>query len=83
MVRPHRRDGRDLRARAVGLDDGGDKAQVADNGRADGSLRVDVRPADISASTAGIMLTAADIDQATRMLQLLVDGLLDRDHSGI
>jgi hypothetical protein len=29
---------------------------------------------------AGIMLTATDIDQATRMLQLLVDGLLARDH---
>jgi hypothetical protein len=30
---------------------------------------------------AGIMLTAAEIDQATRMSQLLVDGLLARDHS--
>jgi len=38
------------------------------------SLRTDVPPADVSASMAGIMLTAADIDQATRMLQLLVDG---------
>ncbi|MFD1052606.1 non-canonical purine NTP pyrophosphatase, partial [Kibdelosporangium lantanae] len=38
--------------------------------------RADVRPADISASMAGIMLTAADVDQATRMLQLLVDGVL-------
>jgi hypothetical protein len=28
---------------------------------------------------AGIMLAAADVDQASRMLQLLVDGLLARD----
>lgn len=52
-------------------------ATILDAGRADGSLRADVRPADVSASMAGIMLTAADIDQATRMLHLLVDGLLD------
>jgi AcrR family transcriptional regulator len=51
-------------------------AAILDAGRADGSLRTDVRPADVSASMAGIMLTAADVDQATRMLQLLVDGLL-------
>jgi hypothetical protein len=51
-------------------------ATILDAGRADGSLRADVPPADISASMAGIMLTAADIDQATRMLRLLVDGLL-------
>ncbi|GAB3899373.1 TetR/AcrR family transcriptional regulator [Kibdelosporangium lantanae] len=56
-------------------------ATILDAGRADGSLRADVRPADISASMAGIMLTAADVDQATRMLQLLVDGLLARHHS--
>lgn len=49
---------------------------ILDAGRADGSLRADVRPADVSASMAGIMLTAADTDQAARMLQLLVDGLL-------
>jgi hypothetical protein len=30
---------------------------------------------------AGIMLTAADTDQASRMQQLLVDGLLARDPS--
>jgi hypothetical protein len=53
-------------------------ATILDAGRTDGSLRVDVQPADVSASMAGIMLTAADIDQATRMLQLLVDGLLAR-----
>jgi AcrR family transcriptional regulator len=51
-------------------------ATILDAGRADGSLRADVQPADISASMAGIMLTAADVDQATRMLQLLVNGLL-------
>jgi AcrR family transcriptional regulator len=49
---------------------------ILDAGRADGSLRADVRQADVSASMAGIMLTAADTDQAARMLQLLVDGLL-------
>ncbi len=51
-------------------------ATILDAGRADGSLRADVRPDDVSATMAGIMLTAADVDQATRMLQLLVDGLL-------
>jgi len=54
---------------------------ILDAGRADGTLRTDVRPADVSASMAGIMLTAADVDQATRMLHLLVDGLLARDPS--
>jgi AcrR family transcriptional regulator len=54
-------------------------ATILDAGRTDGSLRVDVQPADISASMAGIMLTAADIHQATRMLQLLVDGLLGHE----
>lgn len=56
-------------------------ATILDAGRTDGSLRADVQPADVSASMAGIMLTAADIDQASRMLQLLVDGLLARDPS--
>jgi hypothetical protein len=56
-------------------------ATILDAGRADGTLRADVRPADVSASMAGIMLTAADTDQATRMLHLLVDGLLAHDHS--
>ncbi|WP_218671078.1 TetR/AcrR family transcriptional regulator [Microbispora sp. GKU 823] len=56
-------------------------AAILDAGRIDGSLRADVQPADVSASMAGIMLTAADSDQATRMLQLLVDGLLARDPS--
>jgi AcrR family transcriptional regulator len=56
-------------------------ATILDAGRADGSMRADVRPADVSASMAGIMLAAADIDQAARMLQLLVNGLLAHDHS--
>ncbi len=53
-------------------------ATILEAGRADASLRSDVRPADISAGMAGIMLTAADAEQAARMLQLLVDGLLPR-----
>jgi AcrR family transcriptional regulator len=56
-------------------------ATILGAGRTDGSLRADIQPADVSASMAGIMLTAADNDQATRMLQLLVDGLLARDPS--
>ncbi|MEV5707412.1 TetR/AcrR family transcriptional regulator [Actinoallomurus sp. NPDC052274] len=56
-------------------------ATILDAGRTDGSLRADVQPADVSASMAGVMLTAADNDQATRMLQLLVDGLLAREPS--
>ncbi|MCY1143527.1 TetR/AcrR family transcriptional regulator [Actinoplanes sp. Pm04-4] len=50
-------------------------------GRADGTLRADVEPADVSATMAGIMLAATDVDQATRMLQLLVDALLPRVHA--
>jgi AcrR family transcriptional regulator len=53
-------------------------ATILDAGRADGSLRTDVAPADVTASMAGVMLTAADVEQAGRMLQLLVDGLLAR-----
>jgi len=56
-------------------------ATLLDAGATDGSLRSDVQPADVSASMAGIMLAAADVDQATRMLQLLVDGLLAHDRS--
>jgi AcrR family transcriptional regulator len=44
-------------------------------GIADGSLRDDVRPEDVSASLAGAMLASTDTDQAARMLDLLVDGL--------
>lgn len=50
-------------------------AAIVAAGVADGSLRGDVTPADVSASIAGVMLAAADNDQATRMLQLLADGL--------
>jgi AcrR family transcriptional regulator len=53
-------------------------ATILAAGQANGTLRADVAPADVSASMAGIMLTAADIAQAGRMLQLLVDGLLTR-----
>jgi len=53
-------------------------ATILEAGRADGTLRTDIHPPDVSASMAGIMLAAADVDQATRMLQLLVDGLLAR-----
>ncbi|GAA4603396.1 TetR/AcrR family transcriptional regulator [Actinoallomurus liliacearum] len=56
-------------------------ATILDAGRTDGSLRADVHPADVSASMAGIMLTAADVDQATRMLRLLVNGMLARGPS--
>ncbi|MDY7087598.1 MAG: helix-turn-helix domain-containing protein [Actinomycetota bacterium] len=51
-------------------------ATLLEAGRADGSLRADVLPADVIAGMAGIMLAAADIDQAGRMQQLLVDALL-------
>ena len=53
-------------------------ATFLDAGRADGSLRPDVLPADVVASMAGIMLAAADTAQAGRMLALLVDGLAAR-----
>ncbi|MCM4085027.1 TetR/AcrR family transcriptional regulator [Paractinoplanes hotanensis] len=56
-------------------------ATFLEAGRADGTLRTDIHPPDVSASMAGIMLAAADVDQAFRMLQLLVDGLLARDSS--
>ncbi|WP_436532215.1 TetR/AcrR family transcriptional regulator [Actinoplanes sp. HUAS TT8] len=49
---------------------------ILDAGQADGSLRADVRPGDVTASMAGVMLAAADPEQAGRMLRLLVDGLL-------
>jgi AcrR family transcriptional regulator len=50
-------------------------ATIVDAGIADGSLRDDTRPEDVTASLAGIMLTAVDEQQATRMLRLLVDGM--------
>jgi hypothetical protein len=50
-------------------------ATIVSAGIADGSMRDDTKPEDVTASLAGIMLTAADEDQATRMLRLLVDGM--------
>jgi hypothetical protein len=47
-------------------------------GVADGTLRGDVRPQDVSASLAGVMLAAVNAAQATRMLDLLVEGLRAR-----
>lgn len=44
-------------------------------GVADGTMRNDVRPQDISASLAGVMLAAVDTPQATRMLDLIVEGI--------
>lgn len=44
-------------------------------GVADGTIGNDVRAQDVSASLAGIMLAAADAAQATRMLDLLVQGM--------
>jgi AcrR family transcriptional regulator len=51
-------------------------AAIIDAGIADGTLRTDIEPADVSASLAGIMLTAADETQATRMLRMLVDAMV-------
>jgi AcrR family transcriptional regulator len=50
-------------------------ATIVNAGITDGSLRNDTKPEDVTASLAGIMLTAADEQQATRMLRLLVDGM--------
>jgi AcrR family transcriptional regulator len=47
-------------------------------GVADGTLRGDVRPQDVSASLAGVRLAAVNAAQATRMLDLLVGGLRPR-----
>ena len=44
-------------------------------GVADGTIRDDVRPHDVSASLAGVMLAAANPAQATRMLSLLIEGI--------
>jgi AcrR family transcriptional regulator len=51
-------------------------ATILDAGIADGSLRADINPADVSAGLAGTMIAAADEAQATRMLQLLVDAMV-------
>jgi len=45
-------------------------------GRADGSLRHDVRADDVVSSLIGIFLASASTEQAGRMLDLLVDGLV-------
>ena len=44
-------------------------------GVADGTLRDDVRPQDVSASLAGVILAAGGPTQATRMLDLLIEGM--------
>ncbi len=44
-------------------------------GIADGTMRRDVRPLDVAASLAGIMVASVDNAQATRMLDLLVEGV--------
>jgi AcrR family transcriptional regulator len=43
-------------------------------GVADGTMRAEVRPRDVAASLAGVMLVATDSTQARRMLDLLVEG---------
>jgi AcrR family transcriptional regulator len=53
-------------------------ATILAAGAADGTLRDDVRPQDVSASLAGVTLAAVDARQATRMLDLLVEGLRAR-----
>jgi AcrR family transcriptional regulator len=49
---------------------------ILEAGTTDGTLRADIKPADVSASLAGIMLAAADEAQATRMLHMLVDAMV-------
>ena len=45
-------------------------------GRADGSLRSDIRADDVVSSLIGIFLASGSTEQANRMLDLLVDGLV-------
>lgn len=45
-------------------------------GAAEGSLRADVRADDVVSSLLGIFLASGSADQANRMLDLLVDGLV-------
>jgi AcrR family transcriptional regulator len=47
-------------------------------GVAGGTMRADVRPEDVAASLAGVMLAAPSPAQATRMLDLLVEGVRTR-----
>jgi len=70
----------DTRASIVGAVD-----TLLRSGGADGSLRADVRADDVVSSLIGIFLASASTDQAGRMLDLLVDGLVatrDRDRTG-
>jgi len=61
----------DIRASVVGAVD-----TLLSAGRADGSLRDDVRADDVVSSLIGIFLASASTDQAGRMLDLLVDALV-------
>jgi hypothetical protein len=45
-------------------------------GSADGTLRSDVRAEDVVSSLIGIFLASHSTDQAHRMLDLLVDGIV-------
>jgi hypothetical protein len=47
-------------------------------GAADGSLRADVTPDDVVSSLLGIFLASRSGEQAARLLDLLVDGLVTR-----
>lgn len=49
--------------------------RLLDAGVADGTLRADVRAEDVTAALVGIFLVCTGPDQATRLLDLLMDGL--------
>jgi AcrR family transcriptional regulator len=61
----------DTRASVVGAVDA-----LLNAGRADGSLRADVRADDVVSSLIGIFLASHSTEQANRMLDLLLDGLV-------
>ncbi|MDT5067798.1 MAG: hypothetical protein QOK02_3953 [Mycobacterium sp.] len=61
----------DTRASIVGAVDA-----LLSAGRADGSLRGDVRADDVVSSLIGIFLASHSTDQANRMMDLLLDGLV-------
>jgi AcrR family transcriptional regulator len=61
----------DTRASIVGAVDA-----LLSAGRTDGSLRGDVRADDVVSSLIGIFLASHSTDQANRMLDLLLDGLV-------
>ena len=50
-------------------------------GVADGTMRADIRAQDVAASLAGVVLAAVDAPQATRMLDLLAEGVRAREAS--